>query len=77
MTREEITKKVAEILSKSVDVSNLKEEDSFKVLGLDSLDLVEMVMEIEDSFGVQFETEEIISFEVFKDVLDCLESKLK
>ncbi len=77
MTREEITNKVKEILSKTIDVSNLKEEDNFKVLGLDSLDLVELVMEIEDTFGVQFETEEIISFEVFKDVLDCLESKLK
>ena len=38
------TKKiVSEILAKRVDISALKEEDSLKDLGLDSLDLVEVM----------------------------------
>ena len=43
----DIKKTVSDILSTRVDVSSLKEEDELSALGLDSLDLVEVLLEIE------------------------------
>ena len=66
---------IREIMSKRIDVTNLKETDELSALGLDSLDLVEVVMEIETELGIQFEMEEIASFKTLKDVIDCVNSK--
>ena len=72
------TKKVvSEILSKRVDVSNLKEEDSLTQLGLDSLDLVEVMLEIEDALGVEFDSDEIGNLTTLKSVLDLINTKIK
>lgn len=66
---------IKEIMAKRIDVTNLKETDELSALGLDSLDLVEVVMEIETALDIQFEMEEIASFKTLKDVIDCVNSK--
>ena len=72
------TKKiVSEILAKRVDISTLKEEDSLKDLGLDSLDLVEVMLEIEDTLHIEFDSEEIANLTTLKSVLDLINSKIK
>ena len=72
------TKKVvSEILAKRVDISNLKESDSLKELGLDSLDLVEVMLEIEETLGVEFDSEEIVNLSTLGSVLDLINSKIK
>lgn len=72
------TKKVvSEILAKRVDISNLKESDSLKEIGLDSLDLVEVMLEIEETLGVEFDSEEIINLSTLGSVLDLINSKIK
>lgn len=76
MERSEIISKIKAITAKHVDVSSFQEDDEFTVLGLDSLDLVEIVMDIESEFSIQFEMDEITSFKTFKDLLDCLAAKL-
>ena len=68
---------VKEILAKRVNVSNLKEEDELSSLGLDSLDLVEVMIEIEEELGVEFTSEEISSLSTLKDVLTLIETKTK
>lgn len=71
------TKKiVSEILAKRVDISTLKEEDSLKDLGLDSLDLVEVMLEIEDTLHIEFDSEEIANLSTLKSVLDLINSKI-
>lgn len=71
------TKKiVSEILAKRVDISALKEEDSLKDLGLDSLDLVEVMLEIEDTLHIEFDSEEIANLSTLKSVLDLINSKI-
>ena len=52
--------KVAKILAdyKDMDVSEIKPESSFADLGLDSLDTVEIIMNLEDEFGVSIEMNE-------------------
>lgn len=49
--------KVAEILAdyKGIDVSEVKEDSTFADLGLDSLDMAELAMKLEDEFGVTIE----------------------
>lgn len=67
---------VKSILSKrGVDVSKLKEDDSLQELGLDSLDLVEVMLEIEDALNVEFSSNEITSLNTVKDVAELINSK--
>lgn len=70
-------KVVSDILAKRIDVSSLKEDDSLKNIGLDSLDLVEVMLEIEDTLGIEFESEEISELTTLKSVLDLINSKIK
>lgn len=70
-------KVVSEILAKRIDVSKLKEEDSLKEIGLDSLDLVEVMLEIEDALGIEFDSEEIAGLSTLKSVLDLIDTKIK
>lgn len=68
---------VKNILAKKVDISNLKESDSLSSLGLDSLDLVEVMLSIEDELGIEFTSEEIAKLSTLKDVVNLIESKVK
>ena len=73
----DVKQTVSEILAKRVDVSNLKEEDSLLEIGLDSLDLVEVMLEIEDTLHVEFDSEEIANLTTLKSVLDLINTKIK
>ena len=51
--------------------SNLKE------LGLDSLDVVDLLMEMEEQFEIEFENEEMLSLKLVSDVVDTIVKKTK
>ena len=68
---------VKNILAEKVDVSKLKEDDPLTSLGLDSLDLVETMLAIEDQLGVEFTSEEIADLTTLKDVVKLIEKKTK
>ena len=68
---------VKTILGKRVDVSSLSEEDKLVDLGLDSLDLVEVMIEIEEEVEVEFSSDEIAHLVTLKDVVDLVNSKSK
>lgn len=67
--------KIKEIMGKRVNLDGADENTPLSSLDIDSLDLVEAVMDIEEAFGIQFTNEEIQSFKVLKDVVDLVESK--
>lgn len=69
---EEIKKMFAD----KVKVDNVDSNMELKALGLDSLDLVELIMDIEDKYGVEFSNEELMSFKTVEDVLKSIEKKL-
>lgn len=71
-----IRETVVKILSTRVDVSKINESDPLTALGLDSLDLVEVMLEIEEAVGVEFDGEEIAKLESLGDVLKAIEEKL-
>jgi acyl carrier protein len=60
-TREEVYERVKEVLSEQlgVDENGITEEASFQEdLEADSLDLVELIMELEDQFGIKISDED-------------------
>ena len=64
------------IASKVKNADSITKESSLKDLGLDSLDLLEIVSEGEEKLGVQFSDEELMSFKTIGDVVACAEGKL-
>lgn len=68
---------VKKILSEKIDISKLKEDDLLTSLGLDSLDLVEVMLSIEDQLGVEFTSDEIAQLSTVKDVVKLIEKKTK
>ena len=60
-SREEVFERVKEVLSEQlgVDDAEINEEASFQEdLDADSLDLVELIMELEDQFGIKIPDED-------------------
>ena len=71
---EQVIKVVAEQLY--VAPEKCKPEASFiDDLGADSLDLVELIMEMEEAFGVEIADEELEKIRTIKDVIDFLQRK--
>ncbi len=68
--------KIANYLAAQLDISadDITAETTFESLGVDSLDTVEMVMDLEDELGVELELEEKIS--TIGELVAFVESKL-
>ena len=65
------------ISGKVKDVDSITMESSLKDLGLDSLDLLEIVTDGEEVLNVRFEDDELLSFKTIGDVVNCAQNKLK
>jgi acyl carrier protein len=73
----ELTEKVMDIVCKQLNVSKdkLNPETSFvNDLSADSLDLVELVMELEDQFGVSIPDEDAEKIQTIGDAIKYVES---
>ena len=71
MVFEAIAELVAERVEK--DVSEITPESSFKELGIDSLDTVELLMNLEDKLDLEFELDQKV--ETVGDLVAFIESK--
>ena len=67
--------KIAAYLAKQMDISvdDIERDTTFESLGIDSLDMVEMVMDLEEELGVELETEEKLT--TVGELADFAESK--
>ena len=72
-----IQEQVLEGLKKVVNGKEVSLESNLKELGLDSLDVVDMLMDIEEKFGIEFENDEMMAFTVVKDIVSAIENKTK
>ena len=69
--------KLAKYASKQLelDVSEITPDSTFESLGIDSLDVVEMIMDLESDLGVELELEDQ-DIATFGDLAAFIESKL-
>ncbi len=71
MTIEKVKELLAEHLE--MDVEEITEETTFEDLGVDSLDAVEIMMEMEDEFGIEIKPAE--AGKSVKELVAYIESK--
>lgn len=64
------------MFAERMNLEEVKENQSLKDLGLDSLDVVEMCLDLEEKYGIQFTTEELTSFKTVGDLFASIEKKL-
>ena len=58
-----------------LDASEITRDSTFESLGIDSLDIVEMVMDLESELGVELEMEDQ-KITTFGEMADFIEAKL-
>ncbi len=79
MDKSEIAQNVDKFLIEEfeVDPAQLTSEADLKeALELDSLDLVDLVVAVEDSFGVKLVGEDFVGVKTLQDLYDLIERKL-
>jgi len=80
MTREKILEKVTKAVVDKLGVEESKvtmEAEFMKDLGADSLDTVELIMKLEDEFGIKIPEEEGQELTTVGKAIDYIESKLQ
>ena len=58
-----------------IDASEITPDSTFESLGIDSLDIVEMIMDLESELGVELDLEDQ-KITTFQELADFVESKL-
>ncbi|MBO4344008.1 MAG: acyl carrier protein [Clostridia bacterium] len=74
-----MAEKIIELLTKQfrVDPSTIDEDTNIvEDLGADSLEIVDMLMALEENFGITVSDEEALTLKTVKDVADFIEKKL-
>ena len=58
-----------------LDVNDITPDSTFESLGIDSLDVVEMIMDLESELGIELDLEDQ-KISTFRELADFVESKL-
>ena len=67
---------IKKLFCERLALEKLDETCSLQELGLDSLDVVDMCLDVEDKFGIHFENEELVTFKTVKDLFGAIEKRL-
>ena len=59
----------------SIERDEIKLDSTFQSLGIDSLDTFQLIIEVEEEFGIEVESPE--NMKTIKDVVDYIEQKTK
>ncbi len=72
--------KIAELLAQQLNIDKgtiTPQSEIIKDLGADSLDVVEMLMGLEEEFGIEVSEEEAVSLRTVDDIVKVIDSKKK
>lgn len=72
----DIEKVVTEAFAEVCKGKDISRETAIKDLGIDSLDLVESLMAMEEKLGIEFSDDEMMSFKLVGDVFDTIAKKI-
>lgn len=76
-TRQDTAHKVIVLLSEKLsmnDAASINEQATLEQLGADSLDIVEIIMRLEEQFGVQIADTQAEQLSTVKDVIELVHS---
>jgi acyl carrier protein len=79
MDRAALLKSLVDILERSVGEPVAAVNESMRLqddLGLDSIDVVSMAIEVQSEFNIDLKTEELKQLVVVKDLLDLMQAKI-
>lgn len=74
MTQDDIFRKVSEIIAnrKGVQPADIKLDSSFDDLGMDSLDSVELISDLEEVYNVSIPNQELLAIKTVKEAVESL-----
>jgi len=77
MTKEEITTKLSDIVARITHApkENIKPETTWEELKADSLDIVQMLVAIEEDFGIEIPDEDAKKLTSFGEMINYVSSK--
>ncbi len=73
-TLDKVREMISEQLNKPIEEIT-EEKDIVKDLGADSLDVVEMLMSLEETFGITVPDEEAVNIHTVKDIVTLIDNK--
>jgi acyl carrier protein len=78
LNRIDIRKKVIEIINQLVEPDGMiVNEDEINILEIDSLIVMDIIIEIEREFNIRITDEEILSMETFNKMMDIIYGKIE
>lgn len=72
----DVEKVIEETFGELVKGKTISQDTVIKDLGLDSLDLVESLMKLEEKLNIEFSDDEMLSFHTVRDVYTSINKKL-
>ena len=81
MIRDEILAKLKETMETSapepMDWDSITEETTIGELGFDSLSILDLIFDVQQAFGIEFEAQELVNVNTVGELADFLEEELK
>lgn len=81
MTRQDILNQLRETMRASspdpIDWDTLTDETTIGTLGFDSLSILDLIYDVQQAFGIDFEAEELVNINTVGELADFLEETLK
>jgi acyl carrier protein len=79
MTQQDIIRKLREAMKRAspqkIDWDSVKEDATIKSLGFDSLTILDLIYDIQQEFGIEFQAEEMVNIRTVKELADFLRAK--
>ncbi len=81
MQREKIMQTLCNIVEQStvepIDIENITEDTTIGELGFDSLSVLDLVYDMQQAFGLDFEVQELVTINAVGELIDFLEEEMK